>query len=51
MVAGSVAPSANTNQGYIESCKQFSSAKDCATGSGNNSDFTSGLAQENNGPD
>ena len=49
--ANPVASAANTNQGYMESCKQFSSAKDCATGPGNNGEFTSNTAHSINGPD
>ena len=48
--ANPVAPRANTNQGYMESCKQFRSAKDCATGPGNNGDFTSSQAHFYNKP-
>ncbi len=49
--ANPVAHGANTNQGYMESCKQSSSAKDCATGPGNNGEYTSNLAHSTNGPD
>ncbi len=48
--ANPVAGGANTNQGYMESCTQSYSAEDCATGSGNNGEFTSGLADDFNGP-
>ena len=48
--ANPVAHGANTNQGYMESCKESSSAKDCATGPGNNGEFTSNLAHSTNGP-
>ena len=45
-----VAPGANTNQPYMGECKEHLSAKDCATGPGNNGEFTSGIAHDYNGP-
>ena len=48
--ANEVAPNANTNGPYIKDCKETNSAKDCATGPGNNGDFTSGAAHEINKP-
>ncbi len=48
--ANTVAGGANTNGPYMKSCKQHDSAKDCATGPGNNGEFTSGLAQDTNKP-
>jgi uncharacterized protein (UPF0333 family) len=48
--ANPVAPAANTNQGYIENCKTYQTAKECATGPGNNGEFTSEVAHEVNGP-
>ena len=48
--ANPTARAANTNQGYMESCKQSKSASDCATGPGNNGEFTSNQAHYYNGP-
>ena len=48
--ANEVAPNANTNGGYMKDCKQRDSAKNCATGPGNNGEFTSGAAHEINKP-
>jgi len=48
--ANDVAGGANTNGPYMKSCKQFVSAKECATGPGNNGEFTSGLAHGTNRP-
>lgn len=48
--ANPVAPRANTNQIYMETCKQFRSANDCATSPGNNGDFTSSQAHFYNKP-
>jgi hypothetical protein len=48
--ANPVAHGANTNQGYMEFCKQTQTARECATGPGNNGEFTSGLAHAVNGP-
>jgi hypothetical protein len=48
--ANPVAPGANTNGPYMKLCKQFDNAKDCATGPGNNGEFTSGLAHGFNKP-
>jgi invasion protein IalB len=45
-----VGPAANTNGPYMKDCKEHVSAKDCATGPGNNGDYTSETAHENNGP-
>ncbi len=41
---------ANTNQDHIQSCKEFNTAQYCATGPGNNGEFTSGIAHQVNGP-
>jgi len=48
--ANDVAPNANTNGPYMKDCRQHDSAKDCATGPGNNGEFTSGAAHEINKP-
>ena len=48
--ANPVAHGANTNQGYMESCKQSQTARECATWPGNNGEFTSNLAHAVNGP-
>lgn len=48
--ANDVAPNANTNGPYMKDCKKTDSAKDCATGPGNNGDFTSAAAHEINKP-
>jgi hypothetical protein len=48
--ANTVAFGANTNQPYMQGCKQSLSAQECATGPGNNGEFTSGLAHDVNGP-
>lgn len=48
--ANDVAHNANTNGPYIKDCKEHDSAKDCATGPGNNGEFTSGAAHEINKP-
>jgi hypothetical protein len=48
--ANIVGPAANTNGPYFKDCKEHDSAKDCATGPGNNGDYTSETARENNGP-
>ena len=48
--ANPVAPGANSNGPYMKFCKQFDNAKDCATGPGNNGEFTSGLAHDTNKP-
>ena len=45
-----VAKNANTNEPYMKECKEHNSAKDCATGPGNNGEVTSGAAHEINGP-
>ena len=49
--ANGVAHSANTNQGYMEGCKEGSSADDCATDVNGNGQFTSRAAHDINGPD
>lgn len=46
-----VASSANSNQGYMESCKDSKSAKECATGPSNNGEWTSNSAHFSNGPE
>ena len=46
-----VASSANTNQGYMEVCKDFKSAKECATGPTNPGEWTSNSAHFYNGPE
>jgi hypothetical protein len=48
--ANDVAHNANTNEPYMKDCKEDHSAKDCATGPGNNGEFTSGAAHEINKP-
>ncbi len=48
--ANPVAFGANTNQGYMENCKETRTARECATGPGNNGEFTSNLAHSVNGP-
>lgn len=48
--ANPVAHIANANQGYIESCKEVNTAKQCATGPLNNGEFTSLTAHGVNGP-
>ncbi|WP_458718744.1 hypothetical protein [Candidatus Nitrosocosmicus sp. R] len=40
----------SSNQGYMQSCKQSSSANECATGPTNNGEYTSNLAKSTNGP-
>jgi hypothetical protein len=41
---------AQTNGNYQTGCETFTPARECATGSGDNGDFTCGLAQFFNGP-
>ncbi len=48
--ANPVAHAANTNQGYMENCKEVFTAKECATGPGNNGEFVSTIAHDVNGP-
>lgn len=48
--ANPVAHGGNSNRGHIQFCKQFDTAKNCATGPGNNGEFTSGLAHSTNKP-
>lgn len=45
-----VASGAYTNGAYMKNCKEADSAKDCATGPGNNGEFTSGIAHDTNKP-
>lgn len=48
--ANDVAHNANTNGPFMKDCKEHDSTKDCATGPGNNGEFTSGAAHEINKP-
>lgn len=48
--ANEVAPNANTNGPFMKECKLHDAAKDCATGPGNNGEFTSNAAHEINKP-
>ena len=48
--ANDVAYNANTNGPFMKDCKEHDTAKDCATGPGNNGEFTSGAAHEINKP-
>lgn len=48
--ANAVAPVANTNQDHMEACKEYHPAQECATGEGNNGEFTSSIAHQVNGP-
>jgi len=45
-----VSGGAKTNGGYQTNCKESSTAKECATGPGNNGEFTSDLAHNTNKP-
>jgi uncharacterized protein (UPF0333 family) len=48
--ANLVALAANTNQDYMEFCKGYTTAQQCATGESNNGEFTSNAAHSINGP-
>ncbi len=49
--ANLVALAANTNQDWMEFCKEYDTAKQCATDPDSNGQFTSNAAHSINGPE